>query len=177
MNLNEYQDRAVRQGLFDRVNVAGRPIAFCALALCGEAGELANVVKKAVREEGFDDCFYILNRERPGERNVSAEVLEEAGDALWYLAVLVEKCGFTLEEVARFNIEKVDKRYPELARPEPDERSLVAKALRDLAPRIRENLSRTEIEALIDERERWEDSSVLDRKPDSTGTGVMGEGI
>ena len=38
---------------------------------------------------------------------------EEAGDVMWYLAEIADALGLTLEEIARRNIDKLLKRYPE----------------------------------------------------------------
>lgn len=66
-------------------------------ALCGEAGEAFEVVKKSVRDE------VPLDREK---------LVKELGDTLWYLAAICEINGLTLEEVAAANIEKLKARYP-----------------------------------------------------------------
>ena len=72
---------------------------FFALALAGEVGEVCNLVKKQKRDG-------VSHRER---------ILEEAGDALWYLTMLVESLDSTLEEVAAYNLEKLEDRYDEEA--------------------------------------------------------------
>ena len=69
-----------------------------ALGAAGEAGEIAEVVKK-VAFQGHE-----LDRE---------EVIEEAGDTLYYLTYLILKLGGSLEEVINFNIEKRNERYPD----------------------------------------------------------------
>ena len=38
---------------------------------------------------------------------------KHTGDTLWYIAKLARVCGTTLEELAKRNIEKLEKRYPE----------------------------------------------------------------
>ena len=40
-------------------------------------------------------------------------VIEEAGDLLWYLAVLARATNTPLEEIGRINIAKLQKRYPD----------------------------------------------------------------
>ena len=66
----------------------------------GEAGELQNVVKKHIFH-GHD-----LDQSRE-------KVMDESGDVLWYLAMINEVYGITLEEVAQHNVMKLKKRYPE----------------------------------------------------------------
>ena len=70
-------------------------LVYLALAINGEAGELANVVKKAWRDRKEIDKDWIV---------------EELGDILWYVAVLARKLGVPLSEVMRKNIEKLRKR-------------------------------------------------------------------
>jgi NTP pyrophosphatase (non-canonical NTP hydrolase) len=69
-----------------------------ALGLCGEAGETADIVKKHFFQ-GHD-----LDKE---------DLKNEMGDCLWYIAVLAHSAGIELHEVARYNIEKLKKRYPD----------------------------------------------------------------
>lgn len=70
------------------------------LGLGGEVGELLNLVKKR-QFHGSDN-----------DENL-AKILDEAGDVLWYLAGILEILGFSLDDVAEFNINKLKMRYPE----------------------------------------------------------------
>lgn len=69
-----------------------------ALGLPGEAGEVADLVKKYIFH-GHD-----LNR---------GELVKEIGDVCWYLALLCHAIDISLEEVMIANIEKLRNRYPE----------------------------------------------------------------
>lgn len=69
-----------------------------ALGVTGEAGEFADAVKRVAIYEGVPD---------------RANMVEELGDLLWYIAYACEVLGEPLEIVARDNIEKLKKRYPE----------------------------------------------------------------
>ena len=96
MELNEYQrlakvteNKDLNQEML-RLNYA--------LGL-GEAGELQNVVKKHVFHGHDEDAT----------RN---KVKDEAGDLLWYLAMLTDQYGITLNEVAEHNVAKLKRRYP-----------------------------------------------------------------
>ena len=74
-------------------------IDYLALALCGETGEVANKVKKILRDQNgvvfAPDCIALAH---------------ELGDVLWYLSVLAKKLGFALSNIAEFNIEKINGR-------------------------------------------------------------------
>ncbi len=71
-------------------------IVYLALAINGEAGELAEVVKKAWRDGKELDKDWLV---------------EELGDILWYVAVLAHKIGVPLSEVMEKNVMKLKKRY------------------------------------------------------------------
>lgn len=93
MDLRDYQTQAARTAN----GVAGSGLNFT-LGLCGEAGEVAELVKKA--------AFH--------GRRLSLELLtEELGDVLWYVAALAGAYGLSLEGIAKYNIAKLRKRYPD----------------------------------------------------------------
>lgn len=69
-----------------------------ALGLTGEAGEVADMVKKHIFH-GHD-----LNLD---------ELVKELGDVCWYLALLCTTINVSIEEVLTRNIEKLEERYPE----------------------------------------------------------------
>ena len=73
------------------------------LGLNGEAGEIADLYKKA-SFQGHE-----LDKQR---------MIEELGDSLWYCAILAQGLGVTLNEVATMNIAKLKKRYPKGFDPE-----------------------------------------------------------
>lgn len=90
MDLNEYQKLAAATLGPDR------DVLLLTLGVCGEAGEVAELIKKG---------------HRPG-RTVDVDHLkEELGDVAWYLAVLADTYHLTLEDVLQYNIEKLRKRY------------------------------------------------------------------
>lgn len=69
-----------------------------ALGLTGEAGEVADSIKKFI--------FHGHDMDRDG-------LIKELGDVCWYLALLCHAIDVPLEEVMTRNIEKLKKRYPE----------------------------------------------------------------
>lgn len=96
MTLNEYQ--ALAQRTSNRALEAKGHLFNGVLGLAGEAGECADLVKK-----------HYFQDNRP-----MVHLLEdELGDVLWYVAETAAALGVTLEEVARHNVEKLKKRYPE----------------------------------------------------------------
>ncbi|MEC3022022.1 nucleoside triphosphate pyrophosphohydrolase family protein [Bacillus cereus] len=79
-----------------------------ALGLTGEAGEVADLIKKAIYHgRGWKNCG-------GGERSISEEdVKDELSDVLFYVSAMAQEFGFTLEDVAKHNREKLEKRFPE----------------------------------------------------------------
>jgi NTP pyrophosphatase (non-canonical NTP hydrolase) len=66
------------------------------LGLCGEAGEVAELAKKTIRDNNgiwTEDRRQLLKK--------------ELGDVLWYLAAIARDNGFTLDEIAQSNIDKL----------------------------------------------------------------------
>ena len=89
-SFREYQNKAVSFAIYP----ATHKVLYPTLGLCGEAGEVADKVKKQVRDGVF-------NRH---------EVAKELGDVLWYLANLANDIGYNLDEIADMNIEKLTSR-------------------------------------------------------------------
>lgn len=94
--MNEYQAAALRtaarEGADPTIDILVRT-----LGLAGEAGEVADLIKKGIGHgHGVDP----------------AKVLKELGDVLWYVATLADAYGHSLESVAAANIEKLRARYP-----------------------------------------------------------------
>lgn len=80
-----------------------REIALSAMGLAGEAGEIVDLLKKALRDRHPDS---------PVEVDKS-KLSEELGDLLWYISSIARMFGVSMEEVAISNIAKLRKRYPE----------------------------------------------------------------
>jgi NTP pyrophosphatase (non-canonical NTP hydrolase) len=69
------------------------------LGINGEAGEVAEKVKKIIRDKNG-----VISDED------KRELAKELGDVLWYLAVFAYQLGFSFEEVAKMNLEKLSSR-------------------------------------------------------------------
>jgi NTP pyrophosphatase (non-canonical NTP hydrolase) len=93
MDFSEYQSLSRRTATYPR---AGADMTYPALGLCGEAGEVAEKVKKTLRDDGG-----VLGDER------REALSRELGDVLWYLSQLATEAGLDLEEIAAENLEKL----------------------------------------------------------------------
>jgi NTP pyrophosphatase (non-canonical NTP hydrolase) len=71
-------------------------LAYVTLGLAGEAGELANKVKKILRDNGGHISDH-----------VRAQLADELGDCFWYLAQFATQLGFNLDAIAEANIAKL----------------------------------------------------------------------
>lgn len=96
MDLNHYQrlSRATA-----RYPDAGANPIYPTLGLCGEAGEVADKVKKVLRD-----------REGVFDAEVLASLRLELGDVLWYVAQLATELKLDLEDIAAANLEKLSSR-------------------------------------------------------------------
>ena len=97
MELNDYQAAAKTTAVYTS---AEQQLVCTVLGLNGEAGEVAEKIKKVIRDKnsiiGDDD---------------RREIQKELGDVLWYLAVLSDTLGLDLESVAAMNLEKLRSRF------------------------------------------------------------------
>lgn len=95
MTLNEYQQIALETAVYPKEY----NIVYPALGMAGEAGEVADKVKKVIRDNNAD--FSPLKCE---------EIAMEIGDVLWYCAVLADRIGYRLDTIARMNNRKLKSR-------------------------------------------------------------------
>ena len=92
-HFNNYQMQAREFAIYpERMQIV-----YPALGLAGEAGEVADKVKKIYRD-GKDDARF------------RGEIAKEIGDVLWYCATLADDLGFSLQQVAEMNIYKLKSR-------------------------------------------------------------------
>ena len=110
MNLNEYQEKAMTTCMPSSENFS-----YMFLNLVGEVGEFASKVAKHIRKghysimdsniangnniDDLQDCESALN-----------ELKKEAGDCLWQLSGLCTVMGWSLEDVAQMNLDKLSAR-------------------------------------------------------------------
>ena len=94
MNFNEYQKLAKTTAIYDKKH----QILYPALGLAGEAGEVANKVKKISRD-GYEN-----------NKDYRADIGAEIGDVLWYCAVLASDIGLELSDIAVNNTVKLKDR-------------------------------------------------------------------
>ena len=105
MNLNEYQEKAMATCMPSCENFS-----YMALNLVGEVGEFTGKIAKHIRkgEVFIDDCKLYFKRCLPGE--VYEVLMDEAGDILWQLSGLCKVMGWSLNDVAERNLEKLRSR-------------------------------------------------------------------
>jgi len=96
MTFEEYQDLARKTAIYPNKD---NNFIYPTLGLVGEAGEVAEKIKKVLRDENG-----IISEEKRGE------IVKELGDVLWYIANLSKEIGVSLEEVANKNLEKLQSR-------------------------------------------------------------------
>jgi len=95
MKMEDYQTQAEKTAIYDDADA----IIYPAIGLFSEAGEIAGKIHKVLR----DSKGHFLPEHREA-------IADEAGDALWNLALLCTDLGFALEEVAQRNLDKLNSR-------------------------------------------------------------------
>ncbi|PEL32557.1 nucleotide pyrophosphohydrolase [Bacillus toyonensis] len=105
--LNDYQESTLRTWN-NKTDFGGR-VSNAALGLTGEAGEVADIVKKAIYHgHGFQPLHC------PGEEDGNTYKLAlELGDIMYYVSIMAHELGYTLQDIAEMNIAKLAKRYPD----------------------------------------------------------------
>jgi len=93
-NFTDYQQMARRTALYPPED----GIIYTTLGLVGESGEIAEKVKKVIRDK--DGNF----------EEVHEDLAKELGDVLWYVANLAFELDFDLGEIAAMNLQKLSDR-------------------------------------------------------------------
>jgi len=97
LSFEEYSRQASETALYpNRL----KNLEYPTLGLAGEAGEVANIVKKIQRDFGGE----ITSETR-------VKLKDELGDVLWYVSACADELGLSLDEIAQFNVEKLAKRH------------------------------------------------------------------
>lgn len=112
-SLNAYQAIATKSAIYPG---QGTPLglAYVALKLNGEAGEFAEHVGKAMRDDDLMSGHFVEaeqnvielrdNELTPERRDL---IIKEIGDVLWYLSAACNELGISLSEAATINLEKL----------------------------------------------------------------------
>ena len=96
MTFEEYQKESRKTAEYpDKDNNYIYPV----LGLTGEAGEVAEKIKKVIRNDKG-----IMSEDK------KIEIAKELGDVLWYIAQLATELGLKLEDIAEMNLEKLKSR-------------------------------------------------------------------
>lgn len=97
ITFDEYQEATMETAIYPEAGEGTElALAYVALGLAGEAGEVANKVKKIIRDTGGN-----VTEEQ-------AEVIKkEVGDVLWYAARLSDELDFALGSAAEHNLNKL----------------------------------------------------------------------
>lgn len=107
MNLKEYQEKA-RDTRFEETK--GLRTGYSALGLTGEAGEVADKVKKIIRGDFSLDNFDTQEEMLEALEAHKQEIVKELGDVLWYVAAVADDLDTSLDLVAAANLEKLASR-------------------------------------------------------------------
>lgn len=91
MNLNNYQKKALETAVYPEQY----KLIYPALGINGEAGEVAEKVKKVLRGDAE------LTESR------RTDIALELGDVLWYVATCANDLGYSLEDIAKMNLKKL----------------------------------------------------------------------
>lgn len=94
MEFDEFQEFTRETAIYP--GAGDGELAYPVLGLVGEAGEIAQKLKKLIRDKG-------------GRRDYEFDsvLFDELGDVLWYVARITDEVGSSLDEVARRNVRKL----------------------------------------------------------------------
>ena len=93
MNFKEYQTKSRVTAKYPD---AGNNYIYPTLGLSGEAGEVAEKIKKVIRDKGGQVSDETRN-----------EIKKELGDVLWYVSQLATELGLSVDDIAEHNINKL----------------------------------------------------------------------
>ena len=87
MKFDDYQEKTGETAVYPEENA----VEYLALGLNGEAGEVAEKVKKSIRDD----------------KELGDDLKDEIGDCLWYIARLLDELGYDMSEAAESNLDKL----------------------------------------------------------------------
>ena len=94
MEVKEYQDFMSTSKVYNSL-----PVVYPILGMNGEAGEAAEKAKKVLRDN--NGIFGGM---------IKMDIMKELADVLWYVWATADDLGYTLEDVMKIGVEKVEKR-------------------------------------------------------------------
>lgn len=97
MTLDEYQKRALTTVISSDDEF--KDLLHWVLGINGEAGEVAEKIKKIIRDKNGE----VSDADK-------TELAKEIGDVLWYLAVFAHHLGVSFDDVAQQNLDKLQSR-------------------------------------------------------------------
>lgn len=111
-NFDRYQKAATKSAIYPGQGTS-LGLSYCALKLNGEAGELAEHVGKAMRDDNLipyginNDGEHLADLSASLTKERRALIIKEIGDCLWYLSALCNELGITLGYAALMNLDKL----------------------------------------------------------------------
>jgi len=93
MDFKEYQKKSRKTAIYPN---AGKNYIYPTLGLAGEAGEVAEKIKKVIRDKSG-----IIDKE------TKEELKKELGDVIWYVSQIASEMKISLNDIAEKNIEKL----------------------------------------------------------------------
>jgi NTP pyrophosphatase (non-canonical NTP hydrolase) len=96
MDFKQYQEAVKKTAIYPN---QGDNLSYLTLGLTGEAGEVADKIKKTIRDHKGQ-------LSETGKK----ELIKELGDVFWYLTMLCWELNVSLEDVAQANIDKLQDR-------------------------------------------------------------------
>jgi NTP pyrophosphatase (non-canonical NTP hydrolase) len=100
MEFSTYQEEAHALAMYPKEHA----LTYTALGLAGEAGEVANKMKKILRDADDSEAG------RAKRAELLSQIGAELGDVLWYVAELATVLGVSLDDIARENLDKLNNR-------------------------------------------------------------------
>jgi len=97
MDFSTYGEQAIKTAIYP--SKGSGSLVYPALGLCGEAGEIAEKVKKNIRDA--DGVISSITRD---------DLIKELGDVLWYLNALAFELDVSLDVIAETNLAKLQSR-------------------------------------------------------------------